>query len=508
MRTWLITLLIAFIPATAFAGDPPVAPKTEVPTSQPTTPDEPPPLSDAALLATADAIAAKVAKIRGLAVKAPVKKGIKRREELRAVLLQKLTEEVSEDDIKAEAAVYKRLGLIPADMDYKKMLLDVLTEQVAGFYDQKSKELYVMQGIPLSMQRPAMAHELFHAIQDQHFQIEELQKPFATTENSDFAMSRSALLEGDATVLMFDFEMYEDGRLPDGNQTSLVDNPMMANILSRLDFNMLTAAGGLLSSMGGAGFSIADTALAKAPRVFREMLVFPYFAGMRFIVMSRNQRTWKDVDEIYANPPVSTEQILHPERYYAGDEPEWLAFDTGPALRGWTRIYDSVLGEFQLLQFLKEHPAPGVDPAAAAMGWDGDRVFAFQSDTGETALAVMSSWDSVGEAREFYDAAVAISKHRYPKALIEGANGEHGQSTCLVRNGPDVRERVYIEQWGDLVLYVEGTPSKLDANGKELNSSTHLLREHAWKSLTRRPLGDVIRERLAAGVSAPGKATK
>lgn len=496
MRSLLLMFLFAMTPAVALAQPqpPPVAP-TEPPATQPGDSEG---LSEEALLQAADEIAQKVGEIRGLEVKAPVKKGIKQREELRAVLIQKLDEQVSDAEIEAEAAVFKRLGVIPADLDYKKILLDVLTEQIAGFYDQHSKELYIMQGIPLSMQRPAMAHELFHAIQDQHFDILALQRPFKTTENSDFALARSALLEGDATVLMFDFEMYESGQLPAGDRTSLIDIPFAANMLRQLDFNTLMNQNSVFGSLGGAGFSVGDSALAKAPAIFRESLVFPYFAGMRFIVIARNQRTWADVDQIYANPPISTEQILHPERYFEGDEPEWLTFDARAGLPGWTQIYDSVIGEFQFLQFFRAHPHDGVDPGAAAMGWDGDRVFAFQNpDRTRTALVSLSSWDSIGEAREFYDAVVKVSRQRYPSAVVHNAAAGHGQSTCFVIGAENSRERLYLEQWGDLVLYVEGTPSELDADGKELNPSTHIVREQVFKTLKRRPLRDEISDRLA-----------
>lgn len=480
MTRFLLAVLLLWSSAAAAQDAPATAPSEEM------------------LLQAADEIAQKVALIRGLEVKEPVHKGIKQREELRAVLIQKLAEEVSDADVEAEAAVFKRLGVIPQDLDYKKILLDVLTEQIAGFYDQKAKELYIMQGIPLSLQRPAMAHELFHAIQDQHFDIERMQEPFKTTQNSDFALARSALLEGDATVLMFDFTMYESGQLPAGDQTSLVDIPMMANILRNLDFNSLTNLESLGGAFGGAGFSAGDSALAKAPAIFRESLVFPYFAGMRFIVMARTQRTWKDVDEIYVNPPVSTEQILHPERYFAGDDPEFLEFDASAPFAGWNPMYDSVIGEFQLTQFLKAHPVDGVDVGTVALGWDGDRIYGYTDpNTGRTAVVFLSSWDSVADAREFYDAAVKISQKRYPAAKATEASGKHGQSTCLGLDG----ERLYVEQWGDLVLYVEGAPSALDESLRETDPTTYKARDAVFQTLVRRPFTEVMNERLAAGAA-------
>lgn len=460
--------------------------------------------SEHTLLQTADEIAAQVGTIRGLNPKTAVKKGIKKREELRAVLLQKLAEEVSDADIEAEAKVYKRLGVIPQDLDYKKVLLDVLTEQIAGFYDQKTKELYIMEGIPLSLQRPAMAHEIYHAIQDQHFDILRLQEPFSTIENGDFALARSALLEGDATVVMFDFSLYEAGTLPQPGVKSLIDIPMAANMLRNLQFNDLAALEQVAGSFGGAGFDIGDSALSKAPAIFREMLVFPYFAGMRFIVMARSGRTWEDVDAIYENPPVSTEQILHPERYFAEDYPVHLGFRPKAALKGWKPIYESVLGEFQLLQFLKAHGAAGVDSAAAAEGWDGDRLFAFEAPDGRVAVVWLSAWDSVDEAKEFKEAVLAVSKHRFPDAPPLTDSGEHGESTCLLL-GDGQSERLYVERWGDLVLYIEGTPSALDENGKETNPATYQMRELVWKTLERRPFQKHMAEALEKKLRARQK---
>lgn len=498
MTRCLIIVLALLFPIAAAAEEPSdgAAPPEEAPKKQPA------PQSEEDLLNAADRIAGQVAEIRGLAVKKQVDKGIKRRDELRAVLVEKLAEEVTDADIEAEAKVYKRLGVIPADLDYKKVLLDVLTEQIAGFYDQKTKELYIMEGMPMQMLRPAMAHELFHAIQDQHFDILRLQRPYSTVENSDFALARSALIEGDATVLMFDFSLYESGSLPQPGRTSLVDIPFAANLLRNLQFNDLAELEQMAGAFGGAGFDIGESALAKAPRIFREMLVFPYFAGMRFIVAARAGRTWAEVNEIYDDPPVSTEQILHPERYFDRDDPEYVTFDADAALPGWTRIYDSVLGEFQFLQYLNTHASQsGVDAAAAAAGWDGDRVHAWEDPkSGRVALALVSTWDSETEADEFYTAAVATTATRYPDAEQTRASGEHGRSTCLVVGPADRRERVYIERWGDVVLYLEGTPSVPGEDGEETNPATHRLREQIWKSLDRAPFSEAMEKALEARV--------
>lgn len=444
------------------------------------------------LLRAADDIAIEVARIRGLEVKGPIDKGIKRRDELRAVLISKLAEQVSDAEVAAEGDVFARLGLIPEDLDYKQMLLDVLTEQIAGFYDQATKELYIMQGIPLVLQRPAMAHELFHAIQDQHFDILDLQGPFTSTENGDFAMARAALIEGDATVVMFDFSLYEAGQLPQPGKTSVVDIPMAAGVLKQLSFDDLGAIEQMMggSEMGMTTESVEDSALARAPRIFRELLMFPYFAGMRFIVSMRTQRTWEDVNEIYLDPPVSTEQIMHPQKYVDQDVPIFIDYAPGSKLKTWEKIYDTVMGEFQMYLYLRHH-LEGLDDFSAsdaAEGWDGDRLMAWRKD-GDIMLAHMSAWDSDSDALEFFEATVRTLEKRFPDADREAMSGRFGQSECFLNDG----ERLYVERWGDLVLVVEGAPSELDEEGHETNPTLYHIREEAFSTLKRVPYSEHIK---------------
>ncbi len=444
--------------------------------------------SERTLLETADAIAEQVANIRGLPLTQPIKKGIKRREELRAVLVTKLAEEVSDSQIEAEGKVYKRLGLIPQDMNYKKVLLDVLTEQIAGFYDQKTKELYVMQGIPMSFQKPAMAHELFHAIQDQHFDILSLQEPFNSSENGDFALARAALLEGDATIVMLDYSLYEGGSLPQGEATSVVDIPIIAGTLRNISFDDLSAVEQMMGASGAPqDMQAGAAALSEAPAVFRELLMFPYFAGMRFVVASRIGRSWKDVDVVYANPPVSTEQIMHPEKYYAGDQPQFLSYEVGSELDDHERIYDTVLGEFQVRLWLKlTLEEDGYDAAAA--GWDGDRLAAFEKD-GHVIVTTVLAWDDENEAKEFHQTLLKATRKRYPNAKSNDHRGKLGESNCIQI---DARESVYIERWGDLVIYIEGagtTPGQ---------PSVAAIRESIAGSLKRELLSDVIDARKNA----------
>jgi hypothetical protein len=463
------------------------------------------------LLEQAAEIAGEVANIRGLPLLDEIDKGIRDRDQLRQVLLERLAEEVSDEQVENEAKVFKQLGLMPEDLDYKQTLLDVLTEQIAGFYDQNAKELYIMKGLPPELQRPAMAHEIFHGIQDQHFDINRMTAPFNSMENGDFSLARAALIEGDASVVMIDFSLYEQGVLPRDGARSLADFPMIANLLKQLSREDVGALQQMMPQADEGASPIdpselSDSALAEAPRMISRLLVFPYFGGMRFVLDVRIDHDWERVDEIYERPPVSTEQILHPKRYFAGDEPVLLDFETAPVIDADALIYDSVFGEYQMRLVLEEHLLGGEDEDAqsavidqAMTGWGGDRILAYQlgdDADGNVLVSHLSSWDTIPDAHEYFDALVEMLKTRYPDAALSHSRGEHGQAVCMQSTGPDGGERIYVEQWGDLVLHLEGAPSDLDDAGDERDPTVYMLRDQIMHSVVRTPFSDVYDERL------------
>jgi hypothetical protein len=510
-RNWLVLCIVAGLcsaPGPYFNG--PSAHAEEAP-GQATSPQEPPSPSKTRLLSEAAEIGEQVARIRGLELKGDIKKGVKERDELRDLLIEKLDEGVSQQQIDAEASVFERLGLFPAGMDYKQLMLDMLTEQIAGFYDQSTGELYIMEGLPEDLQRPTIAHEIFHAIQDQHFDIGKMLAPFSSQENADFALARMALIEGDATVVMIDFTLYEAGVLPQQGLTSIIDIPLLAAMLTELDLTAMAAQPQLLPRVPGASEAegslpaLADSALGKAPAIIQELLMFPYIAGLNFVIMARSGRTWQDVDAIYAQGPVSTEQILHPERYFAGDWPVHITFDPSAALPGYEKIYDTVLGEFQLRSLLSHHLRPAdedgapseVDFVAASTGWGGDRLLGWRSEDGNTLLTHLSSWDTIDDAVEFFEALVAMTRARYPDSRIVPSQGQHGQSICVELNVNGRAERLYVERWGDLVLYVEGAPSRLDGAGKETDPTIWWIRDRVWKTFSKTSFERVLEARKA-----------
>lgn len=471
------------------------------------------PISD--LLAQADAISEKVAQIRGLKLKSPLNKGVRNRQELRETLLARVGEEYSDQDIAHEAMVLKQLHLLPQSLDYKQTMIDLLTEQIAGFYDQKSKELYIMQGLPEALQRPTMAHEIFHAVQDQHFDILAMQSMFKNKDNGDFQLARSALLEGDATVLMLDFTLYEAGSLPQEDAKSIADNALLQTALSALGSAGLDPIESLMNG-GSEADAQSSSAMSRAPRIIREQLVFPYLAGTRFVLQARQDKTWDQFDKIYADAPVSTEQILHPDRYFAKDEPTLFELDPSTALKGATKIYDNVFGEYQLGLMLKiqlndpleqRPPVTHIDPSEAAKGWGGDRMLAYKLPSGQVVLVQISSWDTPKDATQYYKAIQASIERRQQRADANAltkstAQAKFGQATCYSREDATHATRYYVEQWGDLVLYIDGVPEPKGAKPQDKTTALYQVRDAVWDSLKRVPFAQV-RNAAAAAASTP-----
>jgi hypothetical protein len=404
------------------------------------------------LLADADRIADRVEQLRGLPALGPIQKGVKTREELRAVIQQKLHEQASPQELALDARVLQRLGLLPPDTDYAQLIIDLLTEQIAGFYDHEAKQLYLIHGT--QEEQPAViAHELFHAIQDQHFSLKDIQPPEdgldGAQHNEDLALARAALIEGDATALMMDFAFYESAGLRYGAGDSVLDQPAILSMLqSQLGQRATLALG-------------QSPAISAAPAWMQQSLIFPYLGGLGFVAAHRKDRSWAALDAVYRDPPDSTEQILHPERYLDRDHPTLVALDadalTAALGPGWTAPDHNVLGELQLRLWLQHHLGDDRfdDAAAAAAGWDGDRLYALAGPHQALAVLHLSTWDSPQEARQFAATLDAITRRRRPHAQRTDRDGPHGGLRCF----HDDREQTLIEVWGDWVLYIDGLPA-------------------------------------------------
>ena len=324
----------------------------------------------------ADEVLEQMSQITGLSLTSPVKKSLRSREEIRAHIIQEMKEDKDAAERLAGAKSAVAFGLLPKGFDLDSFMIDLLTEQIAGLYDPKAHEFYVADWIPIDDQRMVMAHELTHALEDQHFQIEAWAK--AARPNDDGELARESVLEGSAMVAMVEYLLQGSGR-------SLKDLPDIDPAM-------------LIGDMG-------DTpTLKKAPAFLKDALIFPYLDGMTFSAAILKPSGWSGLAGIFAKPPASTQQILHPDLYTSGKVPAPISLPSMEKTLGadWTKLEENAMGEFGWKEVLKQFLGePRAKPLAAA--WDGDRYVVYeQKQTKRLLLITRERLASEEHAQRFF----------------------------------------------------------------------------------------------------------
>jgi hypothetical protein len=317
--------------------------------------------SDAEFAAAADEVLEQMSQITGLKLRSPLKKTLRGRDEIRAYVIREMEEEKNGAERYAGARSAEAFGLLPKNFDFDNFMVAVLTEQIAGLYDPKAHEFYIADWIPLGDQRMVMAHELTHALEDQHFNIEPWVK--AARPNEDAELAREAVLEGSATAAMVDYLLQGTGRsvkdLPD------IDPSMFMGDLS------------------------TTPTLAKAPPFIKDALVFPYLGGLQFSVAALKDKGWEALPALFEKPPASTQQILHPGAYQAHKAPAEVSVPAIGNVLGadWAKLEENVLGEFGWKEVLKQFL--GQDRATPlAEAWAGDRYNVYEHKTSKHLVLV------------------------------------------------------------------------------------------------------------------------
>jgi tetratricopeptide (TPR) repeat protein len=278
-------------------------------------------------------------------------------------------------------ALLTLLGVLTPDQELEQIMTDLYTEQIAGFYDPKEGAFYLVEREEQSANdQLTIAHEYTHALQDQHFGLD----PNGEEEqNGDQSLAFDALLEGDATLAMYQYA---------GEHVGVFD---FAEARSK-------AAG------------MESEALDASPEFIRRLDLFPYEEGLKFVQALYQGGGWPAIDEAYAQPPQSTEQILHPDRYRSGDTPEAVKLpDLAAALGGtWKLAEADVFGELGLRLALAQYLGPAAAKAAAD-GWGGDGYALLQQgEGGPLALVMQSTWDDADEADQFWTLLQTYMEHR------------------------------------------------------------------------------------------------
>jgi hypothetical protein len=300
-----------------------------------------------------------------------------------AQLLKNLTAEFDAEttasDLKFSENVLITLGLLPAGSSLRDLTLDFQGSQVAGYYSPDKNQLFVVSrsGGLGPAEEVTYSHEFTHQLQDQNFNLDKLGAD--ATNQSDRALAQLALVEGDAVSVQNRWTM-----------ANLTPEEMGQLLSASLDPKALEA-------------------LQNAPAYLRDTSLFPYLSGNPFVETVIARGEYKAVDAAFANPPVSTEQILHPEKYAAGEAPKVVKIPTlfAPALpRGWKAMGQDTLGEFILRTWLVQGGVASAQATTAAAGWGGDRLELYASPNGITLLLV-TQWDGLSDASEFAVAAKA-----------------------------------------------------------------------------------------------------
>ena len=362
-------------------------------------------------------VARTLERVRGLRFTAEVPGRLLDDAEVASFLDRELSREFAPGDLEHLTAIYQRLGFLSAGVELKPAFEELYADQLAAFYDPRTKTLALtrngLRQEPTSVRllgfftgrdflgEVLVAHELTHALQDQHYGMPTTTPPLADSQ-SDRTIARRALLEGDASLASIAY---------------LRPVPLDAATVQRFVEEVAAIPEELRERH------------PNVPDVIRASLAFQYNAGSGFVAAAYLRGGWPAVDAAHRDPPVSSEQVLHPEKYFdVRDRPIEVTLGGTDELerRGWTRIFEDTFGELDV-RVLAGRVFDPLRAGAIAAGWGGDRVRALARGN-ELVIVWLSAWDREADAIELAEALPSI----VPDATVE-RRGTH----VLMLLGPE-----------------------------------------------------------------------
>ncbi len=289
------------------------------------------------------------------------------RAQVRDYVIHKFDDDLPPAELAGAQAAYRLFGLIPDSLDLRRTMIDLLTEQVAGYFDPDSNALYLPTDIDPSQARLVISHELVHALQGQYLNLDSLVE---LKRQNDRRTAAQSILEGQATL---------------------------AQILVLMPEQKLESLPNFWDLRGALGQQEREMKVfATAPLWLRESLIFPYLGGAEFVRWF--DRAYPGKQPYGALMPVSTAQLLHTARYVAGDKPQRVAFESAAsdAVR-----YEDGLGEFEIRLLFEQHLGNDTLAARLAAGWDGDRYQVLAAGASGEVLVWYTLWDDRAAARRF-----------------------------------------------------------------------------------------------------------
>ena len=333
-----------------------------------------------AFLQAADEVLENMSKLIDLPVKEPLKKSLRSKDQIRSFVVEEDKDDKDKAQKYADDKTMEAFGLIPKGFPVETFMEDILTDQIAGLYDPKAKEFYIADWIPVDEQKEVMAHELTHALEDQSFHIDPWIK--AARPNDDAELARDSVSEGSAMAAMVDYDLEE-------LHLSVRDLPDVSELIQA----------------SAVGEMDKDPKLSKAPIYIRDSLIFPYLAGVTFTQQFlKGHDGWQDLHLVFEHPPVSTQQIMHPQKYLDNVQPVAIKLPDWKKVAppDWKLLEENVMGEFGVQEVLKQFL--GDDAAKlTSPGWAGDRYAVFEDNKAKTLPVVfVLDMDNEEDAARFF----------------------------------------------------------------------------------------------------------
>jgi hypothetical protein len=407
------------------------------------------------LLRSVDEILQFASKDTLFPIKHEVKRRLVSRDEVESYVSKHTTEDEDAKRLRRSELVLKKFGLLPRDFDLGKFLVVLLKEQVAGYYDPKTKMVNLLDWVGLDQQKPVLAHELTHALQDQSFGLEKYMKPADVDldkkkeitpqdiENDEISTTRQAVVEGQAMVVLVDYMLAPMGM-------SLKDSPQVVQALKD---------GMLVGTADAVQFQ-------NAPIYMKEALTFPYRYGIDFIAELLNQGgKEKAFASLFQNPPLTTRQVMEPRTYLSGERIEPMRVpDFRQIFKNYERFDVGAMGEFDVATLVDQYA--GADASNGLYPhWRGGYYYAARpkgDPAAPLALIYVSRWSNAETAADFagiYARALAkrylhvhdvVENGKDPIVPLAALQNLTGKRTWLTEEGP-----VVIEVRGDTMLVTE-----------------------------------------------------
>ncbi len=401
----------------------------------------------------------------------PIKKQVKRKLTSRDEVVAYLTKHVNDEDTKRlrrSELVLKKFGLLPQSFDLETFLVALLREEIAGYYDPKTKTVNLLDWVPMDEQEPVIAHELTHALQDQSVGLDKWMKrgdkdlgeirkdPTPTDiENDEIDDAREAVVEGQAQAMMFQYALAPTGR-------SIIDSP---DLLQSMEEETLT---------GTPGTKVFN----EAPIFLKESMTFPYSYGMEFVVQLM-QKAGKDTAfaGLLKNPPHTTRQIMQPETYLSGEKIDPMPVpDFKRDFKEYQKFDIGAMGEFDVAVLIEQYAGK---PLSKQMypAWRGGYYYAARAKSNLSAplgLLYVSRWSSPEKAEEFAEIYADSLPHRYKTVTVANTPA---METSITQNSSSIRSDLSVKTVAQDEPSSQSAPSSANSesdSGSDSNSKDQL----------------------------------